>query len=320
MTTPSTSLSVVLGAGQIGTRVTQLLLAQGHRVRVVRRGAAGARHERLEHAQGNLADLRFAEEACRGAVAVYDCSNPAYDLWATQLLPLGKGALHGAAKAGARLVVLDNLYMYGRVAGPMTEETPMAPCSRKGELRATLARERLEADARGDVQVVMGRAGDFYGPGITNTTVFGERFFTRVLAGKAGEYVGDAEAPHAYSYGEDVALSLVTLGQSDARGVWHLPVAKAETTRALAEKIFAGLGRPVTLTRLPTLLLQTMGLFVPLLREVAEMTYQWEAPFLLSDAKFRARFGGAPTALDEGARATAAWALERYGTASKRAA
>ncbi len=311
--TTSNTLSVVLGAGQIGSRVAQLLLARGQRVRVVRRGPAPTAAPGLEHARGDLADLRFAEEACRGAAVVYDCTNPAYDQWHTRLLPLGRGALHGAATAKARLVALDNLYPYGRVERPMTETTPVAPCSKKGELRAQLARERLEADARGDVKVALGRASDFFGPGVTSTSIFGERFYRRVLSGQAGEYMGDADLPHAYSFGEDVAQGLVTLGTNEgAGGVWHLPTAPAESTRELATRLFAFLGRPVKLTRLPNLVLKTMGLFSPLLREVAEMTYQWETPFLLSDAKFRARFGGAATPLASGAQVTARWALEAY--------
>jgi nucleoside-diphosphate-sugar epimerase len=259
---------------------------------------------------GDLSDLGFAEEATRGAAVVFDCSNPAYDQWDRLLLPLGRGAMHGAANAGARLVALDNLYMYGRAAGPMTEDTPVRPVSKKGELRARLAEERLSAHRRGELRLVIGRAADFFGPRTTLSAMFGERFFQRLQSNKSAECVGDPDQLHAYSYTPDVAAGLITLSEhDDALGrVWHLPTAAAETTRQMVERFEAAFGRRIGITRIPGWMLRGMGLFSPLVREVAEMTYQWELPFVLDDSRFRARFGVGPTELGAAVRATAAWA------------
>src|SRR5688572_16148085 len=122
------ALHVVLGSGQIGARLVELLLARGHRVRAVRQRASDAPpREGLERVHGDIRDAAFAESSARGATVVYDCLNPPYHRWPELLIPLARGALHAARTAGAKLVALDNLYAYGRPNGPMNEDTPIAP-------------------------------------------------------------------------------------------------------------------------------------------------------------------------------------------------
>ena len=232
-------LHVVLGSGQIGALVAGELLARGDRVRVVRRGPAGAARPGLEWMSGDVSDFSFAETATRGAAVVYDCLSPAYDQWTTLLLPLARGAMHGAATAGAKLVALDNLYMYGRVDGPIRESSPVAPCSRKGELRARLAEERADAHRRGDVRIATGRASDFFGPGVVRQTTYGDRFYKRALAGKKVECLGDPDQPHALAYAPDVARALVTLADHDEAfgAVWHVPGNPAESMRVVVDRL-----------------------------------------------------------------------------------
>jgi nucleoside-diphosphate-sugar epimerase len=306
-------LHVVLGAGQIGTRLAALLLARGHRVRQARRGPPGAAHPRLEWVTGDLADPRFAAQVTRGAAVVYDCTNPPYHRWPELLLPLAGAALHGAAVAGARLVALDNLYMYGRPDGPLSEDSPVIPCSRKGHLRAELGVLRLAAHRRGDVRVAIGRASDFFGPDLPSS-LWSERFYRRLLAGRPIECPGDPDMPHAYSYADDVAHALVVLGERDeAPGrIWHLPTSPAESTRALATRLGEALGLEVKVVRLPRLALRALGIFSPVLREMVEMVYQWEVPFALDDTRFRTTFGMVPTPIEAAVASTAAWARRHY--------
>ena len=310
-----TPLHVVLGAGQVGPLIAADLAARGLRVRIVRRGAFAAPTPGIEQVSTDVSDPAQAVEACRGAAVVYHCVNPLYTQWPTHLLPLTRGALAGATAAGARLVVLDNLYMYGDTSH-MHEDAPVAPRSRKGELRVQAAAELLAAHERGDVRVAIGRAADFFGPGALQATVFGERFFARVLAGKSAEAFGDPDQPHSYAYIPDVAAALVALGLADdATGVWMLPANPAESTRAVIGRFARALGRDLEVSRLPTWLLRTIGVVSRLLREVAEMTYQWQQPYVLDDARIRARFGLAPTPWDDAIAATVAWATSRYAPA-----
>jgi nucleoside-diphosphate-sugar epimerase len=215
------------------------------------------------------------------------------------------------------LVQLDNLYMYGAPDAPISETSPIDPQSKKGALRAALAEETLEASRRGLLRVAIARASDFYGPEFLAATMFGPHFYERVLAGKAALCQGDADMPHTYNYGPDVARAMIRLGTAgdDVLGqVWHLPAAPAESTRATMARFARAAGVDVRIRRLPDWVLGAAGLFAPVLREVREMTYQWKKPFVLDDSKWRARFGDEVTSLDDGMLETARWACDRYAT------
>jgi nucleoside-diphosphate-sugar epimerase len=312
MTNPTIApLHVVLGAGQIGSRLSSLLLERGHRVRVVQRHQrSGSARERLEHVSGDITDLGFAEAATQGASVVYDCMNPPYHLWPQLLLAIGRGGLHGASKAGAKLVALDCLYMYGAPAEPMSEDTPLAPCSEKGELRVQLEKLRLDAFRRGDLPVAIGRASDLQYSG------WSDRFFQRLFAGRAGECMGDPDLPHSYTFADDIAAALMTLGASPETGVWHLPTAPAETTRQITHRLGRALGLAADVKRLPRWLLHTIGLFSALMRELTEMAYQWDVPFIIDDSKFVRTFGQRATPFEKSVAITAAWARQRFAGAS----
>jgi len=318
----STPLHVIAGAGQIGPLIARRLIDRGYRVRMIRRGAFGDVPAGVETASASLADPAAATEAMRGASVVYHCANPRYHRWAAELIPLTRGITVGAARAGARLVALDNLYMYRLPAdGRLTEATEVGPVSRKGALRAEAAEVMLDAHARGHLPVAIGRAADFFGPACTNS-VLGERFWTKLLAGKAVELLGDPDQPHSYSYAPDVADALVTLGTvdpamsagADVYGrVWHLPVLPAEPTRAWLERFARAVGVAPRSTRLSSVLLHIAGLVLPEAGELPEMIYQWRQPFVLDDTAFRRRFGAAPTPLAQAVADTVAWARARYG-------
>ena len=311
----SKDLHVVFGAGQIGTPLVRLLRERGHAVRLVRRSGPGP--EGIETLHGDAGEPAFAAEATSGSSAIYHCMNPAYfsKEWAREL-PRYAGALVAAAgRAKARLVVLDNLYMLGRPGGrPLDEDSPIAPCSRKGEIRAQVNEQLMAAHARGDARVVVGRASDFYGPGGTGT-YFGDEFWPKALS--AGTPLGlmRLDTPHTYHYTLDVAAGLAALGEApdDVAGRWWmLPAAPAESSLAMLARLSRALGRELKLRNMPPLVLSALGLFVPILRELREMGYQWDEPFVVNDARFRARFPLVPTTLDAGVVAMTEWARRHY--------
>jgi len=307
----TSSIHTVLGAGQIGIALASHLAAAGHRVRLVRlvrRGPARTALPGVTWLRGNVLDPDFADEACRGACSVYNCTNPAdYHRWEEVLPPLARAVREAAIRAGARLVVLDNLYMVGRPeCAPFDEHHPLRPCSEKGRLRARMVEELRAAERRGDLRVATGRASDFFGPETPNAVIFHPRFFRRLAAGRPIEVMGDPEQPHSYSYTPDVARSLAILGtRHEAVGrTWHLPVAAQCSTRELVERFAAIARRPVRLRRIPTWALMAVGRFVPLVHAIAEMTYQWELPYLADDSAFCRAFGVGPTPLDDAISAT----------------
>lgn len=308
-----TELHVVLGAGQIGTKVAEDLVLRGHRVRIVRRSGSASPVAGAELVRADLSDSAASLALGRGATAVYQCTNPRYHRWPQELLPNTEGALRVAREAG-RLVVLDNVYALGKV-DVRRATTPHAPVSTKGALRATMADRLLEAHARGEARVAIARASDFVGPGV-ELSLFGERFWSRALTGRSVELFGDPALPHAYTYAPDVARALVALGSTDAGlGAAHIvPTLEARPTSAWVEAFARALGRPIAISRVPRWVLAAMGLFVPEVAEMGEMVYQWEAPFLLDHGDFPTRFGVAPTGFEEQVAATVRWAEQRFAS------
>jgi nucleoside-diphosphate-sugar epimerase len=309
----NSELHVIFGTGQIGTRVAQRLLERGARVRMISRTPRAPRG--AEVAAGDARDLGFAAEAAKGATVVYDTANPLYQHWKRDLVALGRGTVHAAVENRAKLVALDSLYMYGAAAGPMSETSPVAPVSRKGALRAELAELRLGANT----PVAIVRASDFFGTALP-ASWFGERFYQRAFAGKPVECLGDPDQLHSYTYAKDVAAALVQLGSVEDTGVWHVPTLPAITSRALVAHLGRALNLDISMKRMSRVLLRALGVVLPFMRELPELAYQWEVPFVIDDAKYRARFGTAPTPLADQLETVAAWARRTYQTSARKAA
>lgn len=309
-------LHVLFGAGQVGQPLARLLLARGKQVRIVKRSAGGV-PEGAELVQGDAKDMTFCVDAARGAATVYHLMNPPYyaRIWAERLPLYMENLIAAAGRNGARLVVLDNVYMLGRPDGkPLDEETPVRPCSRKGEVRARVSERMWEAHRHGDVRVTTARASDFYGPGGTLTHL-GDQFWRPVIAGKRGRVLVDPDAIHTYHYIPDVAAGLATLGSAgdDAYGrPWMLPCAPAESLRALVARFSRALGRQIRLMAMPRTAVKLLALVVPFLREIDEMLYQWEKPFVINDRRFRERFGQDPEDRERAAADTVQWAKTHY--------
>ncbi len=311
-------LHVLFGSGQVGQPLARILLERGKRVRIVKRSAGGL-PAGAELLRGDATDLNFCVEAVRGASTVYHCMNPPYyaRVWAELLPRYMDNLIAAAGRSGARLVVLDNVYMLGHPQGkPLDEDTPLRPCSRKGEVRARVAERMWEAHRRGDVRATSGRASDFYGPGGTLTHL-GDQFWRPAIAGRRGRVLVDPDAIHTYHFIPDVAAGLAALGTAgdDAYGrPWMLPCAPAETMRTLVARFSQELGREIGLITVPRTVLKILALVVPFLREIDEMLYQWEEPFQINDRRFRAQFGQGPEDVKRAAADTVAWAKVHYGS------
>ena len=304
----SDRLHVVLGSGPAGVTLVQELAARGHRVRSVDRRRDAELPDGVEHVTADLSEPALALRATKNASVIYHCVNVAYHLQ-TQLMPGIAGAILAAASQhAARLVVLDTLYPYGEANGPrITEDTPWAATSRKGQLRAELDRRYLQAHQDGDVQMVAGRSADFYGPAVMNSTL-GAACFIPALRGEPTLTFGDIDLPHSYTYIRDVARGLATLGENpDGDGrIWHLPTAPARTTREVLNLISTAVGRPVTTHTLDHA--EAYGPFdETFMAEYAEMFYQHTLPQNLVSEPFETRFGVHPTPLTDGIAATVGW-------------
>jgi nucleoside-diphosphate-sugar epimerase len=303
-------LHVVMGAGQIGPKVARLLKNQGKRVRVVRQSSTVV--EGFECVAADARDADALAKAVEGASVVYHCANPAYTAWAELLLPMTRGIVDATVRAKAKLVALDNVYMYSDLHR-MNEHTVVAPRSKKGVLRAEAAQIMLDAHQRGDLPLAIGRAADFFGPETTLGAIFGDRFYGRVLNGQDGESFGNPDALHSYSYTPDVAAALAALGTaSSSRGIYMLPVQPAESTRQVITRFYTALQRTGGVASVPSWVLRIMGWFNPMVGELNEMLYQWESDYVLDDSRIRSELQLEPTPWAQAIEATLAWAKPHY--------
>jgi nucleoside-diphosphate-sugar epimerase len=307
---------VVFGTGQVGSALAAHLASTGVAVRAVSRTRPAALADGVDWRAADVSDPEAATDAAKGASVVYQCVNAPYTQWPERFPPLQRGVLDAAEHTGALLVVLENLYGYGPTGGkPMTEDLPLAATGAKGATRAAMTAELLAASGAGRVRIAIGRASDFFGPGVTAGSVLGERVFGNALAGRRADFIGDPGLPHTYSYVPDIAAGLATLG-TDARAegeVWHLPGPPTVTTRAFLDLVAHEVGHPVGIRPVPKLALRALGLVNPMLRELAETSYQFDQPFILDTSKYQTTFGTAGTPLADAAAATVAWYRTRPG-------
>lgn len=306
----ASGLHVVFGAGPLGLALLRALAARQVRTRLVTRGGKRAIGSAtpFEWFEADATDSRSAQRACAGAAVVYHCAGAPYHRWA-ELLPRMMDGIAGAARvAEAKLIYADNLYLYGKVAGPMREDLPSNPNSRKGQVRAQLADRLLEAHSRGAVRAAIGRGSDFFGPNVLLSHA-GNRLFPQALAGKPTDALGDPDKLHSFTFIDDFAAALVMLGERDeALGrAWHVPTAEALTHRAFIERVYRLAGSEPKLRHVPRALVSLLAVVDPTLREVKEMLYQLEEDFVVDSSRFTRTFGLAPTPLDDAIRATLAW-------------
>ncbi|MCH0558191.1 NAD-dependent epimerase/dehydratase family protein [Streptomyces sp. MUM 16J] len=307
-TTDVRVLHAVLGSGPAGTALARELARRGHAVRLVDRTAGGAAIDGVERFAADVSTTTGARQAVAGAAVVYHCVNVGYHLQ-VEVMPRIQAAVLGAVmEAGARLVVLDTLYPYGETRGAvMTEETPWNATSRKGRMRAELDDRYLAAHRQGRAQVVLGRSADFVGPGVLNSTL-GAAVFPGALTGGEVLGLGDLDLPHSYTYIRDVAAGLATLGErpeGDGR-VWHLPTARAVSTREVYTMIEKRVGRPLNVV-----VLEEPRPFGPFdqnfMDEYAEMFYQHTEPQVMDSSAIERSFGLVPNPLADTLDTTLAW-------------
>jgi nucleoside-diphosphate-sugar epimerase len=210
-------------------------------------------------------------------------------------------------------VVGDNLYAYGPGEGAIVETLPETATTRKGRVRARASAELMAAHRTGRLQVAIGRASDFYGPGGENPAT-GDWMFRDIFAGKAASWLASLDQPHTLSYLEDVGRAMAILGKRpEAYGeIWHLPASEALTGRQFLTQVYQALGLPPKMKVVSRPMVVLVGLFVPFIRETNEMLYQWQRPFILGDEKFRRAFGPlATTPHPEAIRRTVEWFRQR---------
>ena len=306
----ATGLHTILGAnGVIGRELSRALDASGQRVRQV------SRHPQRVQASDELRvadvlDAQATADAVAGSAVVYLLVGLAYDsaVWEAQWPQVMQNAMDACQRHSARLVFFDNVHAYGAVSGDMTENTPFNPCSRKGAVRAAVATTLLAAMARGDVQALVARSADFYGPGATNS-LLRTVLFERLRAGRAPQWMGDPTAWHSFTYTPDAGRALAGLGQTTAAWgqTWHLPTSPEPMGCERMARLACELaGQPYRLSVMPRWLLKPVGWWVKAVRENHELMYQLNQDYRFSSRKIEKTFGLQATAYANGVAATLA--------------
>lgn len=300
------ALHVVTGAGPVGSTIALHLAGSGTPVRLLTRSGSGPDHPLIERrAQDASGDLSAALEA---ASVVYHCAHPAQytaKAWRRELPTAQANVLDAAGRAGAVVVFPESLYGYGTIDGPITEGAPAQATGGKLGVRAALIRDRL-AHATPNVSVA---ASDFFGPRV-RTAHAGERMVPRILAGRTLRVLGSADQPHTWTYVPDLAAAMIRAGSLESTwgALWHAPSVAPLTQRQLIEAMASAAEVPVpAIGTLPSWLLRTVGIALPAIREIAEVGYQFDRPFVMDSRISQEAFDLAPTPMDVALRRTVAW-------------
>jgi nucleoside-diphosphate-sugar epimerase len=302
-------MQTILGInGVTGIEIANVLLEKGIKVRgVSRRPYAGA----WEHVQADVLNLESLKHAVDGSEVVYCCVGLEYKLqiWQRDWLPLIENIIQACLAAKAKLVFIDNVYMYGLVQGEMTEATPMKPSSKKGEVRKAVAEKLLYAFKNRGLKGCIARAADFYGPNCEKSLLT-EAVFNNFQKGKTAQWFGYTDKVHSFTYTKDIGKGAAILGNDEkANGkVWHLPTAANPWTgQQIVDFVAKEMGQKSKIMPAGGFLLTILGIFIPILREFKEMMYQFEHDYIFSSALFEKTFGMKPTTYEEGMKATAAF-------------
>lgn len=301
---------LIIGAGgAVANTLAKALLAKGEEVILFSR--RGTEAPNMQAIKGDVRDKAAIIAAMKKASVAYLVVGLRYSskIWERDWPVIMANCLDGAESTGCALVFLDNVYAYGAVDGEMTEQSPYRPCSRKGRVRATIAQAMQYRMAANRIKGMIVRAADFYGPKVGKVSVPGQLVFDRLAQRRSPQALVNAQMPHSFTFVPDIGTAMVRLAQSsEAWGqVWHLPThAPAITGKEFGEIASSVMGQAKKVSVVSRWMIQVLGWFIPAMREMQEMLYQYDRPYHFSSAKIQKAFDLHPTSYEEGIRQTAA--------------
>ena len=287
-------MQTILGAnGTIAQELSKLLPQYTDKIRQV------SRHPKRVNASDELvtADLlnyEQTEKAVTGSEVTYLLAGLTYktSTWQEQWPKVMKNTIDACKKHNSKLVFFDNVYSYGLVNGLMTESTPFNPTSKKGEVRAKIATMLLDEIKAKNLESLIVRAADFYGPNVPLSLTH-SMVTEKLKAGKAAQWMGDIRKIHSFTYTPDAGKSVAILGNTPSayNQTWHALNSSEKITGEQYIKIACEImNRPYKVQALPKFGVRVLGLFVPVLREFVEMMYQYENDYIFDSSKFEKTF------------------------------
>jgi nucleoside-diphosphate-sugar epimerase len=304
-----TGLTVVLGYGAVGRPTAEILLARGDAVRVAQRSRPADFPAGAEFAACDALDAALVRAAVGGAAQVVMALGFPYDarVWRTAWPKAMTNVVEACAETGARIVFLDNLYQLGPQSEPRREDMALTTVGKKPVILAEVTRVWRRAADAGRIRLAALRCPDFYGPGV-GVSHIGANAFGPIAQGKAAMLIAPPDTPHDFAYVPDIARAVVALldAPDDAfNQVWNMPCAPTRTPRDILRLGADAVGTKLKVTAIPLWLLPVLGLFQTFMREVADVGFTWDRPYLVDGGKFTRRFGFTVTPFEVGAAATA---------------
>jgi nucleoside-diphosphate-sugar epimerase len=302
-------MQTILGAnGTIGFVLAKELMTYTNTIRLVSRNPRKV-NESDELFPADLSNPAAVDEAVEGSDVVYLVLGFDYSLkvWEEKWPRLMRATINACIKHNARLVFFDNVYMYDIDAIPhMTEESPYNPPSRKGEVRKLIAQMLMEEVKAGKLMALIARSADFYGPD-NNKSFVNEMVYKNFIKGKRANWFINADRKHSFTYTPDAAKATALLGNTDEayNTVWHLPTDKNSLTgREFIELFSREMKVANKIFVMPLWLIKILGYFVPVLKEMPEMMYQYDRDYIFDSSKFEKRFNFKITTYQDGVRNT----------------
>jgi nucleoside-diphosphate-sugar epimerase len=302
------AIKIVTGAGPVGWNVASQLANEGHQVRLLTRSGSGPAHPLIERLRADAGDPAQLHAAMKGADAVFHCihgSKYTEEAWQRELPRAETTVMSAAGEAGAIVIFPESLYAYSAPENVMTERSPRLASAGKRGVRTALLVARAASQTR-TVSVV---ASDFFGPQVRAAHA-GDRMVPLILGGKRVQVMGSADSPHSFTYVPDLASAMIKAAAVPEawNSIVHAPTLPALTQRELAGAFATAAGVPAPrVGSVPGWIVKAAAIFSPEIREVAELLYQFQAPFVMDSTASEKLLDLSPTPLESAARATIQW-------------
>ena len=302
-------MQTILGAGGgAGTEITRELYNHTKDIRVVSRNPKMV-NEIDQLTKADLADPKQLDDAVKGSNVVYVTIAFPYKIeaWRELWPKFMKNLIDACTRHKSKIVFVDNVYMYDpKYLDNMTEETPMNPVSEKGKVRTEVAKMLMEAVEKNKVEAIIARAPDFYGPGVLGSMLY-QTVYLKLIEDKNPQWLGKLDVIHSFIYSKDIGKSVTLLGNtSDAYNqVWHLPTTNNKlTNRQWIELMMNAMNKQKKIQAMPGWMVSALGVFVPILKELQDVGYQFRQDYFFNSSKFNKRFNFTPTNPEEGIKET----------------
>jgi nucleoside-diphosphate-sugar epimerase len=306
-------MKTILGTGQLGLAIMQLLIDKNPDEKILLVNRTGKLNisipQNVEITAADATSKTDMKAIAGRSDVIFSCTDMPYDKWASFYPATATALAYALSETNARLVFADNLYSYGNVAGKeMNEQMPHTAKTKKGKIRAAVINTLLYSGDAFNSRVAFVKAADFIGPRI-HKGIFGTDFLHSVYNGKTVRLFGNIDLPHTFTYIKDFAAAMINVGTAnDTFGqIWHVPNAPALSLDKWVHLFEVITNKRIKKSVTPKFVIRLAGLFNSFIKELYEMAYQFEYPYLVNYDKYVSRFGNHSTYPSDIVKETVEW-------------